>query len=152
MARGSSVFWRVEDAGSQARTVHRRGVLTREWHDEKLDFGDRYGSKRNKLAWSLQEHFDWGSTCSSPYISVYSDKRTAEKEAERRVREGRRDVTITKIDVSEPKEEVQYRNARKLARRLDCWIPERAWHNSEHEWLFLHHIPRWAVVSCDPFC
>jgi len=73
---------------------------------------------------------------------------TARKEAMRRKKEGKRNVTITVIDTSKPRRRVEYRNARGLASRLGCEIPEQAWHNSKYEWLFLHHIPQWAVMCC----
>lgn len=37
--------------------------------------------------------------------------------------------------------------SRLLAERPDFDIPERAWNNSEYEYIFLHHVPDSAVVS-----
>lgn len=41
----------------------------------------------------------------------------------------------------------EYRNIRLLTERLDFDIPERAWNNSEYEYIFLHHVPDSAVMS-----
>ena len=82
------------------------------------------------------------------FLSVYSDRETAWAEAKRRERRGRVEVRILEIDVSQcPKGTMQYRNVRKLAKKLGVWIPDEAWHNSLYEYVFLHRIPSDAIVQ-----
>ena len=147
MAPAPSKFYRVEDDDSQARTIYGKGVLARNT-DTYIDFSAKDDGPLEELIWTLEQHLCWSSGYPSPLISVYGEKITAIKEAERRKREGKQNVTITKINVRKLRGKAQYRNARKLADRVRCWIPKRAWHNSKHEWLFLHCIPQCAVVSC----
>jgi hypothetical protein len=55
-------------------------------------------------------------------------------------------VIIYKIDMDDACERVEYRDVRRLAKKLNLWIEEEAWHNSEHEWIFLNRIPDSAVA------
>ncbi|KAG7290385.1 hypothetical protein NEMBOFW57_000385 [Staphylotrichum longicolle] len=118
----------------------------RKARDSKLSFVFENHSKREEFARSLREHFNLGSEGDSPFIPVYSDENAAIKQAQRLKAEGKQDVTITEIDMRPSKGRVQYRDARKLAKKYGC----RTWENSEHEWLFLHCIPEWAVKYCRP--
>jgi hypothetical protein len=93
-------------------------------------------------------HLDWSNRRPTPFISMYNDETVAVEEAERRKRRGMKNVTITVVDVEKVRGRVQYRNVRRLlARQRGRWIPEKAWHNSEYEYIFLHHIPDRAVTG-----
>jgi hypothetical protein len=63
------------------------------------------------------------------------------------VEAGKRDVRIYKINTSFCNERTEYRNIRRLAKQLGLWIPDDAWNNSEHEYIFLWYIPDDAVVG-----
>lgn len=95
----------------------------------------------------VERQLDWGNRDPTPFISMYSDKDVAFEEAKRRVRRGKKDVRVYKIDMWESDERTEYRNIRLLAEKLDFDIPERAWNNSEYEYIFLHHVPDSAVVG-----
>lgn len=78
---------------------------------------------------------------------MYCDEGVAQREAERRIGEGKKDVRVYKINMRRSDERREYRNIRLLAERLDFDIPERAWNNSKYEYIFLHHVPDSAVVD-----
>lgn len=78
---------------------------------------------------------------------MYCDEGVAQREAERRIGEGKKDVRVYKINMRRSDERREYRNIRLLAERLDFDIPERAWNNSRYEYIFLHHVPDSAVVQ-----
>lgn len=78
---------------------------------------------------------------------MYCDEGVAQREAERRIGEGKKDVRVYKINMRRSDERREYRNIRLLAERLDFDIPERAWNNSRYEYIFLHHVSDSAVVQ-----
>lgn len=95
----------------------------------------------------VERHLDWGNRVPTPFISMYCDEGVAQREAERRIGEGKKDVRVYKINMRRSDERREYRNIRLLAERLDFDIPERAWNNSKYEYIFLHHVPDSAVVD-----
>ena len=96
----------------------------------------------------VKRHLDWGNEDPTPFISMYCDEGVAQREAERRVGEGKNDVRVYEINMRESDERREYRNhVRLLAERLDFDIPELAWNNSKHEYIFLHHVPESAVMG-----
>lgn len=96
----------------------------------------------------VKAHLRWRNRKPTPFISVYADWDTAWKEAKRRKKDGKKSrVTLTSIDVSQVRGELEYRNMRRLCSSLRIWIPGNAWNNSEHEWIFLNHIPEHVIVS-----
>jgi hypothetical protein len=140
---GRYIYYRVEDEGSQAITRPRKGVSAP--GRAKIDFDASDGRALRDLKRNVKNHIDWRSRYTSSLISTYDDAKVAFKEAERRMRCGRRNVTITVIDVRKVFWQVQYRNLRLLADRWSIRIPRKAWHNSEYEYIFLHYIPQRAV-------
>lgn len=144
------IFYRVEDESSQTR-VRRNGDLIAADHLSIVKFDARRGRPLMELRSYLLEHLDWSSEEESPFISTYRDFSTAEREASRRDEQGKENVRIIKIDAERVNGRVQYRNVRKLAQRLACWIPNKAYHNSENEFIFLHRIPARAIVWRIPF-
>lgn len=78
---------------------------------------------------------------------MYCDEGVAQREAERRIGEGKKDARVYKINMRRSDERREYRNIRLLAERLDFDIPKRAWNNSRYEYIFLHHVPDSAVVQ-----
>lgn len=79
-----------------------------------------------------------GKQGSYAVISVYFDEGVAQREARRRVGDRKKDVRVYKINVRRSDGRREYRNIRLLAERLDFDIPERAWNESEYEYIFLH--------------
>ncbi|KAH6646509.1 hypothetical protein BKA67DRAFT_584593 [Truncatella angustata] len=144
------IFYRVEDDDSQARTVRGKGVLARDKRTS-IDFNARRPQECWELRRYIMNHLDWAHRQHLPFISVYDDENTAVREAERRVEQRKRNVTITVIDVKKAWRKVEYRSVRKLACWLEFWIPKQAWHNSKHEYLFFCHIPARAVVFHDGY-
>ncbi|KAI0814536.1 hypothetical protein GGR55DRAFT_436775 [Xylaria sp. FL0064] len=117
------IFYRVDDEDSEARMTERGIWATGQ---VKVDF--------RQLAAELERHIEWWSKEASPFVSVYSDKRTAFREAKRRMRNGKKHVTITYINTWEVKYGVvQYRSVRLLAEELGVEILKKAKHNSEYD-------------------
>jgi hypothetical protein len=136
-----TTFFRVESDSSRARRRKGKGIVAR---------------KRTALNFSrtcpeflemVENHLDWWSGIPSPFISVYSEMRRAEIEAERRKKDGHNDVVIWEIDTNEAKYEVQYRNLPRFAWKCGIDIPECAKNNSEYEWIFLNRIPDAMIVG-----
>ena len=139
-------MYRVEDEYSQARTTTGKGVVAadvKSW----VDFRARQNYKRTQLTRHFRNHINWSNRTKTPFISTYDDYQTAYEEALRRKRRGRKNVTIIIIDIGRAGHRVEYRNVRRLAETLECWIPNRAWNNSEFEYIFLHRIPARAVID-----
>lgn len=141
----SYLFYRVEDKYSQARAAD-GGIWAGERH-AKVDFKATHERKPKALDRHVMNHLDWSNRRPTPFISMYKDYTVAFEEANRRKRRGMKKVTITEVDVRKVYGKVEYRNVRRLAHRLQCRIPEKAWHNSEYEFIFLHHIPDRAVTN-----
>jgi hypothetical protein len=135
-----SVFYRVQDKGSQARYHEHSGILSR--NQSNASFDPQLSSTRQ----AILHHLNWASEEPSVYISVYSDWTKALRDARRRLASGYQDVVIWKIDTRRGCEMTQYRNIRRLARRCEIRVPKKAWNNSEHEWLFLHRVPDSMIV------
>lgn len=136
-----TTFFRVESDSSRARLRKGKGIIAR---------------KRTALSFSrtcpefreiVENHLDWWSSVPSPLISVYSEMRRAEQEADRRMGDGHNDVVIWEIDTNEARYEVQYRNLRPFAEGCGIYIPECAWNNSRCEWIFLNRIPDAMIVN-----
>jgi hypothetical protein len=136
------VFYRVEDADSSARYVDGEGILAAD-----TETVVNFGNKGKTLFEQVEQHLDWSNRDPTPFISTYCYESAAWWEAERRVRRRKEDVTIYKIDMNRTHERAEYRDIRRLARELRLDIETNAWHNSEHEWIFLHHVPDEAVVE-----
>ena len=77
----------------------------------------------------------------------YNNEGVAHREAELRIGEGKKDVRFYQNRMRISDERREYRNIRLLAERLDFDMPERAWNNSEYEYIFLHHVQDSAVVG-----
>ena len=107
-------------------------------------------SEIQELSNALDKHLDWSNNTASPFISVYADYATALNSANARANQGRRGVIIARINVSESGERMWYRNVRAAAGFLKLRIELQAWRNSQYEYIFLHRIPREAVVEIIP--
>jgi hypothetical protein len=138
--RAPSIFFRVQDEYSRAQYHQHEGILSENQSTASFD-PHSYVTQRR-----IQSHLDWSSRNPSAFISVYSEWEPALKEARRRLADRREDVVIWKIDTRKGDEEAQYRNIRLLASKCDIWVPQKAWNNSEHEWLFLHRVPTSMIV------
>jgi hypothetical protein len=136
------VFYRVEDEDSSARYIAGKGIIA---GDEKTVV--RFANQGAALRAQVDQHLDWSNRNPTPFISTYCEESVAWEEVERRVKRGKKDVIIYKIDMDDTFERVQYRDVRLLAKKLDLWITDDAWHNSKHEWIFLHRVPENAVVG-----
>ncbi|KAH0538359.1 hypothetical protein FGG08_005054 [Glutinoglossum americanum] len=94
---------------------------------EDTDTEVNFGSRDCRLLDHVERHLDWGNRDPTPFISMYrmySDEDVAFVEAERRVRRGKKDVRVYKIDMRESGERTEYRNIRLPAEKLDFDIPE----------------------------
>jgi hypothetical protein len=140
LGRNPTVFFRVQDEYSQAQYCEHRGILSK--NQSNASFNPRLSKTRQ----TIQDHLNWASRKSSTFISVYSDWATANREARRRLADGHANVVIWKIDTLKGHRKAQYRNIRLLALRCRIWVPDKAWNNSEHEWLFLHQVPESMIV------
>lgn len=138
-------FYRVEDHDSCAVTSRSEGIWAAGTCALRMDA--RRGRDWAKLGHAVKHHLDWNSRCASPFLSTYSDRDVAFDIARGRKRMGNINVTITVIDVERVRGQVEFRKVRPLAERLGISISDRAWHNSWHEWIFLHHIPPAAVIA-----
>lgn len=135
------VFYRVEDASSRARYSRGHGIWAED-ADTEVNFGWKDAVLRAQVA----RHLDWSDDHPSPFISMYSEKSSAQREAKRRLNAKQRNVRIYKIDMSKRNKRTEYRNIRRLAQALFCRIPYRAWNNSEHEYICYRHVPASAIV------
>lgn len=141
-----TTFYRVIDETSQSRFTNRYGLLAADSRTPAT-FDPRNCTERAIVRTELDNHLHWARDVPTVFLSVYSDRETALAEANRREKRGRVEVRILEIDVSQcPKGTMQYRNVRKLAKKLGVWIPDEAWHNSLYEYVFLHRIPSGAIV------
>ena len=139
---GPCIFFRVEDEHSRARYSDGKGLFA----EDTKTYVD-FGSRDMRLLGEVERQLDWRNKIPTPFISMYCDKSVAYREAERRVRAGKNDVKVYKIDMRKSNGCTEYRNIRRLAKKLGFHIPERAWNNSEFEYIFLHHVPNSAVVG-----
>src|SRR5688572_6433562 len=55
--------------------------------------------EKRKARKPFERHMDWSNEVPMPFISTYSQKRRAEKEAKRRVDDGEDDVVLWTIEV-----------------------------------------------------
>ncbi|EOA85396.1 uncharacterized protein SETTUDRAFT_42465 [Exserohilum turcica Et28A] len=134
------ILYRVEDESSRARYIDDTGIFA-----EDTDTDVNFTAKTNTLLHLIAQHLDWRNREATPFISMYSDEDVAWREAERRVRTGKQDVRIYKIDTYACEERTEYRNIRLLAKKLGLYIHEEAWNNSMHEYIFLHFVPESAI-------
>ncbi|KAF2137796.1 uncharacterized protein K452DRAFT_204014, partial [Aplosporella prunicola CBS 121167] len=129
------IYWRVQDEYSGTYYSPGYGFFARDTSSE-IDF-----TRNHMVHDALAKHLDWGNRCPTPFISVYCDEETAFEEADRRVLRRNGNVTVSKIHTRRSQCPLEYRNVQILAIKHDVWIPERAFHNSKFEYVFLHHIP-----------
>ncbi|KAL8929868.1 MAG: hypothetical protein Q9208_001012 [Pyrenodesmia sp. 3 TL-2023] len=138
---GPCIFFRVEDEDSRARYFVDDGLFA-----EDTDTWVDFRSYDWRLLRQVERHLDWANRVPTPFVSMYCVEGVAQREAERRVADGKRDVRVYTIDMRRSDERREYRNIRRLAEKLDFDIPEPAWNNSKYEYIFLHHVPDSAVV------
>jgi L-ribulose-5-phosphate 3-epimerase UlaE len=141
---GPHIFYRVEDEDSRARYRDGYGIFAEDTKT-RVCF-NRYD---NRLLSQVERHLDWRNRHPTPFISMYCDEEAAEREAERRVEDGKKDVRIYTIDMQESDEWREYRDVRYLAYKLGFRIPAYAWNNSEYEYIFLHYVPESAIMDCE---
>lgn len=98
----------------------------------------------------LDSHLQWGNRKPSPLISAFSNKSTALKYAELRVKRGQSGVFVAAVGLgktSRTNKPVYWRSVRDLSDELGLWIHEKAWSHSKDELVFLHHIPACMIVD-----
>ncbi|KFH48270.1 hypothetical protein ACRE_009260 [Hapsidospora chrysogenum ATCC 11550] len=142
----SRIQWRAEDDDSQVQTTMRRGAVAADVKS-RVGFGLRTRHERARLRRKFHNQLDWSNRTKTPFISTYGRERAALEEAGRRKRDGKKNVRVVKIDTYQADCRVEYRNVRKLAKALGYWIPDKAWRNSEFEYIFLRHIPASAIME-----
>ena len=143
---GPYIFFRVEDKESRARYCGKNGLLA-----EDTDTWVDFNSWDEDLLSEVEAHLDWGNRVPTPFISMYCHKGVAFREAERRVRAGKKNVRVYKINTRKRDEDMEWRELRRLADNLDFDIPDCALNNSEYEYIFLHHVPDSAVEGWTNF-
>ena len=138
-------YYRVHDNSSATHFDGENGFIAAD-PQLPLRMFPRNRSEYQNLFNALGGHLDWSDRTPSPFISVYSDLKTAENSAIARVKRGKRGVFIAHIDV-EAIEDLWYRFTPKLAEEIGLRIQPQALRNSEQEFVFLHHIPGEAVTK-----
>jgi hypothetical protein len=144
--RAPTEFFRVEDASSRAFYVRRKGIFAEDRY-AWVDF-DRAEAR---LFDHVKRHLRWANRRPTPFISAYSNKEVAWKEAERRCRVGKQDVRIYIIDTERKVEPIEYRHIRGLANMVELPIDKKAQNNSKYEYVFLHYIPEDLIVKIVEF-
>ena len=139
-----SEYYRVHDSSSATHFDEENGFVAGD-PELPLRMFPHHDSEYQNLFDALGRHLDWSDRTPSPFISVYSDWDTAVNSATARVNRGKRRVFIAHIDVERIKG-LYYRHVPKLARDIGLRIPPQALRNSEHEFVFLRHIPGEAVT------
>jgi hypothetical protein len=142
-------LYRVESKDSRARYYDGKGIYAEDT-ETRVDFD----LPSPDLGSHVENHVDWGNRTATPFISAYSKKRTAVAEACRRMRCGKEEVMVTVMNIKGTEtwsdSRVEYRNLRKLAKKLGVTIPNYAWRNSKFEYIILHHVPESAIVDRFP--
>lgn len=144
---GPYKFYRVEDEDSRAEYVENAGL----WAENTATRVD-FRSYDETLFEQVGRHLDWANREPTPFISMYGDKDVAEREANRRVRDGKQNVRVYTINMRMlEKNQCEYRNARRLADKLRLYIPKHAWNNSKYEYICLHHVPQVAIIDREDY-
>ncbi|KAH9204096.1 hypothetical protein DL95DRAFT_398805 [Leptodontidium sp. 2 PMI_412] len=137
------IFYRVEDKGSRAQYVYGEGIFA-----EDTNTRVHLSGSSRELRSEVENHINWRSRIPTIFISTYSTKEVALREARRRIRDGKEKVVVYQIDIREKDRPVEFREMRRLASRLGVEIPDCAWNNSKYEYIFQCHVPESAVVDC----
>jgi hypothetical protein len=136
-----TILYRVEDEHSRARYVEEEGIRA-ENKKTRVDF--RHPSW--ELCKQLKNHINWSNRDATVLISTYSNKNVAIREAKRRVKGGKKEVVVYKINSRKKKgAPMEYRELQPLMRKLKLEIPECARNNSKYEYVVLYNVPDSAV-------
>jgi len=117
---GPYKFLRVEDEDLRARYFGEEGPFA-----EDTDTRVVFNRCNRRLLREVEKHLDWGNRVRTPFISMYSNKSVAPREAKRRVREGKK-YKVYEINMRESDEPMKCCNIQLLAARLGFDIPKRA--------------------------
>ena len=139
--------YRVEDEISAASYVEGMGIIARsqQWVPKK---------DPKSLRRMLYNHLNWYNKNPTPFISVSANKSRAFREAERRQRDGKRNVVVYKISLNGRGRQynVKYPHFRHVDDLLDMArspLPSYAdYPCTEDEWLFFHCIPEEFIIWC----
>ena len=145
-------FYRVQDDESRVRLNH-RGFFAEDDCRMSFQWAHHRTSPylRGRLTKALGNHEDWSCREPSPFISTYFDLDAARREARRRRDQYRtesaalsRSVKIYEI-AFHPDDSweagLQFRKVPGLADMLGVDL-SHVGNNADHEYIFLHHIPR----------
>ena len=152
MAQDHLVFigWRVEDKSSRARYRRGSGIHAGD-SNITVTFNTYNIHNARKLRMWTPRHLDWRNEYDTPLISFYADFDRAMNEANRRVRANKANVVIHEIQIPRQNRSrhgrVEFRRVRKLMKELGGRIPDKAYHNTEHEFVFLKEIPDEYIVE-----
>jgi hypothetical protein len=141
-----TILYRVEDEDSRARYLSGKGILAEDT-ETRVDFR----RPNQQLRDELENHVDWSNRVPTVLISTYSEKNVASREAERRVREGKKNVVVYTIDSREKDRPMEYREMRRLMKKLGLKIPYYAWNNSKYEFVVLYNVPESAVLYWEEY-
>lgn len=143
-------YYRVQDNSSATHFNEEDGFIAGDPELQLRMFTPRNPSEVRNLFNALDSHLDLSDTTPSPFISVYTNVKTAVNSAIARVKDGKKGVFIAYIDV-EDIGGLYYRQVRKVAEEIGLWIQPRAWGNSQEEFIFLHHLPAEAITKSRVF-
>lgn len=136
--------WRVESEKSVTKFNHRHGFRAGQ-EDPGVTFVPRSEEERYLLIKCVLPHLNRQSVL-SPFLSVYTSRPAAAREANRRIKCGESKVCIYEIRVPpappRSRDRIEYRWVSKLMRNLRKSIPCQAGRNANHEMLVLRKIPR----------
>ena len=139
-------LYQVRDEDSQS--VWTPGAGTSARGSAAIKLSPRNEWEANNLRSHVQEHLDWSSNFPSSLMSTYNNRDVAFDIAYGRKKKlGKQHVSVVTIDTRKVRGQMEFREMRRLARKLDVPIEDRAYHNSEHEWIILHKIPEDAIVD-----
>jgi len=141
-----TILYRVEDEDSRGRYLSGKGILAEDT-ETRVDF--RRPSQQ--LCNELENHIDWSSVVPTVLISTYSKEEVALREADRRVRQGKKKVVVYKIDSQKKDRPMEYRELRPLMLKLGLEIPGRALNNSKYEYVVLYNVPESAVLGWEEY-
>ncbi|PGH04000.1 hypothetical protein AJ79_07233 [Helicocarpus griseus UAMH5409] len=142
---------RVEDDTSRAFYQHDLGIVAES--NTFVPTNPTNTAEYGYLKTLVMRHLDWDCRIPSPFISVYGDCEHAEREAERRARQGRHNVVLREIIVTEDDlpatcYSLQWLFVPELLEDvLGCEVPDFVGGNADPEFLFVHHIPKECVCG-----
>ncbi|KAF8532078.1 hypothetical protein BDD12DRAFT_902463 [Trichophaea hybrida] len=140
------IFYRIYDDDSVSQRGRRYGFRA----------GAGCGSDANAWFYSktsiraaVELHADWTNRVPTPFISTSTSAAWILRQAQRREKAGKENVTIVEInaDADFSGDDVNVYSMKKLVSKYGADIPNKAMASYQHEWLFRGRIPMRAIVE-----